>query len=64
MVRAVCVMDWSWVLGSAALLVLGWGAVTWTGAALVDLMALAVAGFAALQARYLGAARALEAPAA
>lgn len=57
LVRAVCVMDWSWVLASAALLILGWSAFTWTGAILVDLMAVAVAGFAVLQARFLGAAR-------
>ena len=57
LVRAVCVLDWAWVLGSAVLLALGWSAFTWTGAILVDLMALAVAAFAVLQARYLGAAR-------
>ncbi len=56
LVRAVCAMDWSWVLGSALLLVLGWNAFTWTGAILVDLMAVAVAGYAVLQARFLAAA--------
>ena len=50
-------MDWSWVLASAALLVLGWSAFTWTGAILVDLMAVAVAGYAVLQAKFLGAIR-------
>lgn len=57
LVRTVCALDWAWVLGSAALLAFGWSAFTWTGAILVDLMALAVAAFAVLQARYLGAAR-------
>ena len=57
LVRAICWLDWTWVLGSAVLLALGWSAFTWTGAILVDLMALAVAAFAVLQARYLGAAR-------
>ncbi|GEM_PF-1866504 len=57
LVRAICVMDWSWVLASAVLLVLGWSAFTWTGAILVDLMAVAVAGYAVLQARFLDAAR-------
>jgi hypothetical protein len=56
MVRAVCAMDWCWVLGSALLLVLGWSAFTWTGAILVDLMAVTVAGYAVLQARLLAAA--------
>lgn len=58
LVRAVCLMDWSWVLASAGLLALGWGAFTWTGAILVDVMAVAVAAFAVLQGRYLGAVRA------
>ena len=58
LVRAVCAMDWSWVLGSALLLALGWSAFTWTGAILVDLMAVAVAGYAVLQARFLAAASA------
>lgn len=58
LVRAVCLMDWSWVLASAALLALGWGAFTWAGAILVDLMAVAVAAFAVLQRRYLGAVQA------
>ncbi|MEQ8395607.1 hypothetical protein [Thalassobaculum sp.] len=57
LVRAICAMDWSWVLASAALLVLGWSAFTWTGAILVDLMAVAVAGYAVLQAKFLGAVR-------
>lgn len=57
LVKAICVMDWSWVLGSAALLVLGWSAFTWTGAILVDLMAIFVAACAVLQARFLVAAR-------
>lgn len=61
LVKAVCAMDWSWVLASAALLVLGWSAFTWTGAILVDLMAVAVAAYAVLQARFLGAARAATA---
>lgn len=56
LVRAICVMDWGWVLGSAALLVLGWSAFSWSGAVLIDVMALAVAGFAVLQARFLAAA--------
>lgn len=63
LVRAICVLDWAWVLGSAVLLAVGWQAFTWTGAILVDLMAVAVAGFAVLQARFLGAARGLAAPA-
>jgi len=57
LVRAICLMDWAWVLGSALLLAFGWSAFTWTGAVLVDLMAVAVAGFAVLQARYLGGSR-------
>ena len=57
LVRAICALDWSWVLASAVLLVLGWSAFTWTGAILVDVMAVAVAGYAVLQARFLGAAR-------
>lgn len=64
LVRAICVMDWSWVLGSAALLALGWSAFSWTGAILVDLMAVAVAGYAVLQARFLAAARSGIVPAA
>ena len=63
LVRLICAMDWSWVLASAALLVLGWSAFTWTGAILVDLMAIAVAGYAVLQARFLGAARPAGLPA-
>lgn len=57
LVRAICMLDWSWVLGSALLLALGWSAFTWTGAILLDLMAVAVAGYAVLQARFLGVAR-------
>lgn len=62
LVRVVCGLDWAWVLGSAVLLALAWSVFTWTGAILVDLMALAVAAFAVLQARCLGAA--LSGPAA
>lgn len=62
LVRTICGLDWAWVLGSAALLALGWSGFTWAGAILVDLMAFAVAAFAVLQARYLGAA--LSGPAA
>lgn len=57
LVRAICMMDWSWVAGSALLLLVGWSAFTWTGAILVDLMAVAVAAFAVLQSRFLGGAR-------
>ena len=63
LVRTICALDWSWVLVSDALLVLGWSAFTWTGAILVDLMAVAVAGYAVLQARFLGAARPAGLPA-
>ncbi len=54
LVRTICVLDWTWVVASVALLALGWNAFTWAGAVLVGLMALAVAAFAGLQARYLG----------
>src|SRR3546814_15723542 len=54
LVRAVCLMDWSWVLGSALLLILGWSAFTWAGAALVDAMAVAVSAYAVLQRHFLG----------
>src|SRR3546814_8287093 len=57
LMRAVCLMDWSWVLGSALLLILGWSAFTWAGAALVDAMAVAVAAYAVLQAHFLGVVR-------
>lgn len=63
LVRAICVLDWSWVLGSALLLAFGWSAFTWTGAVLVDLMAVAVAGYAVLQVRFLGDSRSGTAPA-
>src|SRR3546814_20762927 len=64
LVRAVCLMDWSWVLGSALLLILGWSAFTWAGAALVDAMAVAVAAYAVLQAHFLGGVRTRAAAAA
>ena len=63
LVRTICALAWSWVLASAALLVLGWSAFTWTGAIMVDLMAVAVAGYAVLQARFLGATRPAGLPA-
>lgn len=64
LVTVIIALDWSWVLASLLLLGLAWNAFSWPGIIVVDAMAVAVAGFAVLQARYLGAMRqGVEAPA-
>src|SRR3546814_17232381 len=44
--RAVCLLDWSWVLGIALILIQDGSAFTWSGAALVAARAVAGAAYA------------------